>query len=120
VWLKVSNKAGSLKVGTPVKVAITGRMIAQTLKVPAAAILTAQDGSKSAMLVGSDGAAHRKPVTLGIEDGDDVQILSGLTPADEVITGGAYGLEDGAKVKVGPAAADDDEKPAAGKGGGGE
>jgi HlyD family secretion protein len=120
VWLRVDNKPGKLKVGTPVKVAITGRMIAQALKVPAAAILTAQDGSKSAMVVGSDGAAHRKPVTLGIEDGDDVQILSGLAPADQVITGGAYGLEDGAKVKVGPAAADDDEKPAAGKGGGGE
>jgi hypothetical protein len=34
----------------------------------------------------------------------------GLAPTDLVITGGAYGLDDGTKVKVG-AAADDDKKP---------
>ena len=118
VWLKLDNGMGTLKVGTPVKVAITGTTIAQAWKVPAAAILTAQDGSKSVMVVGDDGAAHRKAVKVGIEDGGDVQILSGLSATDTVITGGAYGLEDGSKVKVGPAEADDDAKPAAGKGGG--
>lgn len=116
VWLKIDNKAGKLKVGTPVKASITGRTVAQAMKVPAAAILTAQDGSKSVMLVGSDGAAHRKPVTAGIADGDDVQVLSGLSLTDTVITGGAYALDEGTKVKVGPAEADDDDKkPAAGK-----
>jgi multidrug efflux pump subunit AcrA (membrane-fusion protein) len=115
VWLKIDNKAGKLKVGTPVKVSITGRTVAQAWKVPAASILTAQDGSKSVMVVGDDGAAHRKPVTLGIADAEDVQVTGGLGATDLVITGGAYGLDDGTKVKVGPAA---EEAPAAGKGGG--
>jgi len=116
VWLKVDNKSGTLKVGTPVKVSITGRTEEQALKIPAASVLTAQDGSKSVMVVGSDGAAHRKPVTLGIADGEDVQITEGVSKSDTVITTGAYGLEDGAKVKVGPAE-EDEAKPAAGKGG---
>jgi HlyD family secretion protein len=103
VWLTIDNKAGKLKVGTPVKVSVTGRTVAKAWKVPAAAVLTAQDGSKSVMVVGSDGAAHRKPVTLGITDSDDVQILSGLSATEMVIIGGAYGLDDGTKVKVGPA-----------------
>jgi multidrug efflux pump subunit AcrA (membrane-fusion protein) len=115
VWLKIDNKAGKLKVGTPVKVSITGRSVAQAWKVPAASILTAQDGSKSVMVVGDDGAAHRKPVTLGIADAEDVQVTGGLGATDLVITGGAYGLDDGTKVKVGPA---EEEAPAAGKGGG--
>ena len=68
------------------------------------------------MVVGTDGAAHKKPVELGIQDGDDVQITKGLTTADTVITSGSYGLDEGAKVKVGKAD-DDDAKPAAGKGG---
>jgi multidrug efflux pump subunit AcrA (membrane-fusion protein) len=55
------------------------------------------------MVVGDDGTAHRKPVTLGIEDGDDVQVASGLAATDLVITSGAYGLDEGTKVKVGPA-----------------
>ena len=116
VWLKIDNKANTLKVGTPVKVVITGKTVAQAWKIPSAAVLTAQDGSKSVMLVGQDGAAHRKAVTLGISDGDDVQVLSGLSASDQVITGGAYGLEEGTKIKVG--AADDDDKPKAGKAGG--
>jgi multidrug efflux pump subunit AcrA (membrane-fusion protein) len=116
VWLKLDNKDGKLKAGTPAKVAITGRTVEKAWKVPATAVLTAQDGSKSVMVVGGDGAAHRRPVTVGIQDGDDVQILTGIAPGDQVITGGAYGLDDGTKVKVGPAESDDDK---AGKGGGG-
>jgi multidrug efflux pump subunit AcrA (membrane-fusion protein) len=69
-------------------------------------VVIAQDGTKSVMVVGDDGAAHRKPVTLGIADADDVQVTSGLAPGDMVITGGAYGLDEGTKVKVGPAADD--------------
>ena len=113
VWLRVENKKGEYKVGTPVKVSITGSTAAQALKVPVAAIVTAQDGSKSVMVVGSDNVAHRKAVSVGITDGDDIQILSGVTTTDTVITGGAYGLDDGTKVKVGPADSDDAKPDAA-------
>ena len=106
VWLKIGNKSGAFKVGTPVKVTITGRTVEKALKVTAAAVVAAEDGTKAVMVVGDDGAAHRKPVTLGITDADDVQITSGLAPGDIVITGGAYGLDEGTKVKVGPAADD--------------
>ena len=109
VWIELENAKGILKVGTPVKVAITGRVEAQTVKIPVKAVLTAQDGAKTVMVVGTDGAAHKKTVTLGITDGEDVQVLSGVDVADQVITGGAYGLDDGTKVKVGPAE-DDDKK----------
>ena len=111
VWLRIDNRGGSLKVGTPVRASVVGRSVASALKIPVAAVLTAQDGSKSVMVVGADGAAHRKPVTLGIQDADDVQILTGLARSDTVVEGGAYGLEEGTKVKVGPA--EEDEKPGA-------
>lgn len=112
VWLKIDNKAGKLKVGTPVKISIIGVSLPKALKVPASAILTAQDGSKSVMVIGSDGAAHRKPVTLGIHGDDDVQIASGVTAGDMVITTGAYGLDEGTKVKIGPAGGGDaDDAP---------
>ena len=78
VWLKIDNKSGALKVGTPAKVTVTGRTVANALKIPTSAVLTAQDGSKTVMVIGSDGAAHSKPVKLGIQDGEDVQVLSGL------------------------------------------
>ena len=107
VWLRVGNKSGALKVGTPVKASITGQTVEKAWKIPAAAVLTAQDGSKAVMLIGPDGKAHRKAVTLGIADGEDVEVTSGLVPGDTVITVGAYGLDDGAKVKVGTGGDDD-------------
>lgn len=117
VWVKIDNKAGTLKVGTQVKLSIMGGTDAHAWQIPTSSILTAQDGSKSVMVVGVDGAAHRKPVTLGLEDAENVQITSGIAPSDLVITGGAYGLEDGVKVKVGAAAGGD---KSSGKGGGAE
>jgi multidrug efflux pump subunit AcrA (membrane-fusion protein) len=116
IWLKADNKKGALKVGTPAKVSITGRAAENALKVPTSAILTAQDGTKSVMVIGADGAAHKKSVQTGIQDGEDVQITKGLTTSDMVITSGSYGLDEGTKVKIGKA--DEDEgKGAADKGG---
>lgn len=111
IWLGIDNRSGALKVGTPVKVSIAGRSEAHAVKIPLAAVLTAQDGSRSVMVVGADGVARRRPVTLGLVDVDEAQVLSGVTPADTVITTGAYGLDDGTKVKVGAA---DDKKSAGG------
>ncbi|MGA3133737.1 MAG: efflux RND transporter periplasmic adaptor subunit [Terracidiphilus sp.] len=107
VWLKIDNRPGRLKVGAPVKVTITGRTIENAMKVPLAAILTADDGSKSVMVVDAAGKAQQKKVTLGISDGVDVQVLSGLDASDQMITGGAYGLDPGTKVKVGKAGEDE-------------
>ena len=87
------------------KVTVKGKSVAQALKVPRSAILTADDGTKSVMVVGSDGAAHREHVTVGLVDGADVQVLSGVSPGDLVISGGAYALDEGTRVKVGPAEA---------------
>ncbi len=119
IWLRVDNKKSTLKVGTPVHASIVGRQVSQALTVPTSALLTAQDGSTSVMVVGADGAAHSKPVTAGITDDGRVQITRGLTTADMVITSGNYALQDGTKVKVGAAgdASDDVKKPDAAKGG---
>ena len=103
--MKLKNPDGQLKAGTPVHVSIVGRTVPNALQVPASALLTNEDGSLSVMVVGSDGTAHLKAVTVGIRLPDTVQILSGVSPDDIVIDTGGYGLQDGTKVKIG--AADD-------------
>lgn len=116
IWVRANNKSGALKAGTPVKISITGRTVENALKVPVSAILTGQDGSKSVMVVGADYTARKKAVQTGIQDDDEVQITQGLTPSDMVITSGSYGLDEGAKVKVGKGD-EDEEKPGSDKGG---
>jgi multidrug efflux pump subunit AcrA (membrane-fusion protein) len=66
------------------------------------------------MVTGPDGAAHRKIVQLGIQDGEDVQVISGVGMNDSIITEGAYGLDEGTKVKIGPTQEEGD-KPSADK-----
>ncbi len=119
VWLRVENPNGAYKAGTPVHASVTGRTVASAMTVPAEAIQTATDGnSKFVMVIGSDSAAHKKPITLGIVTKDSAQVLSGIAQQDMVISTGAYGLDEGTKVKIGAdptAKPDDDDKPAGGK-----
>jgi HlyD family secretion protein len=120
VWVRVENPKGQLKAGTPVHVSIDGRTVKQALLIPTEALQTASDGgSKFVMLVGTDGKAHKHAVTVGIQSAKEVQILSGISAADSVITNGAYGLDDGTKVKVEAAEEDKpgEDKPGAGKAG---
>ena len=39
-------------------------------------------------------------MTLGVREGNHVQILAGATPGEEVVTVGGMGLDDKAKVKI--------------------
>ncbi len=101
VWVKLKNIAGGYKAGTPVRVAVAGRAVPRAVKIPLAAVLTADDGAKFVMIVGKNGAAHKVTVQLGINDGEDVQVTQGLNGSETVITEGSYGLSDGTKVTVG-------------------
>jgi multidrug efflux pump subunit AcrA (membrane-fusion protein) len=101
VWLKVQNPRGQYKAGTPIHALIVGNTATNAMQVPISALLTGEDGSKSVMVVGPDSSAQKKPVTVGINDGKNVQITSGLKADEMVITSGAYGLDNGTKVRVG-------------------
>lgn len=109
VWLRIDNRGGKYKAGTPVTTSITGRTVAKAVKVPLSAVLTAVDGSKSVLVVGTDSLAHKKTVQLGISDGEDVQVTQGLDGSETVITTGSYGLDDRTKVKVGKATEDENQ-----------
>ena len=115
VWLKLANAGGQSKVGTPVHAVIRGYTISQAVQVPAAAILPADNGSTTVLVVGADGTAHKRAVQVGLRTEKSVQIVSGVTPADTVVTEGGYGLDDGTKVRAG-SDKDSDTKGADGAG----
>ncbi|MDQ1386548.1 MAG: hypothetical protein QOF56_2 [Acidobacteriaceae bacterium] len=100
VWLEAKNPKQQLKPGTSVELSLTARTVKDALVIPAAAVITAADGSSAVMVAGNDGKAHQKAVKLGIRHDDDVQILEGLTESDKVVSTGAYGLPDNTKVKI--------------------
>src|SRR6202166_4135228 len=100
VWLEAKNPKHELKPGTSVQLSLTAQTVKDALVVPASSVITTPDGATAVMLAGSDGRAHQKAVKLGIRNGDDVQILEGVTAADKVVATGAYGLPDKTKIKI--------------------
>jgi len=118
VWVAVPNRDGKFKVGTSVQVSVSARTVQNALCIPDEALIATKTGDPAVMVIGPDGIANQKPVKAGITDGRDTEILSGLGAGDQVVTKGAYGMDDGTKVKIAAAGAADDEKPSSGKAGG--
>jgi HlyD family secretion protein len=110
VWIQAKNPQTHLKPGTSVQVSMLAKTLPDSLVIPAAALLTAQDGSTSVMLVGSDNHAHKTNVRVGVRQDEQVQIIEGLKDGDKVVASGAYGLPDNTKIKVEGTGEKKDEK----------
>jgi len=116
IWMEAKNPKHQLLPGTSVQLSITAKTVKDALVVPAAAVVVAPDNTTAVMLAGTDGRAHQKTVKPGIRQGDDVQILEGVSENDKVVSNGAYGLPDNTKIKIeaAPAEAPEGGKPSAG------
>ena len=101
VWLELPNVKGQLRVGTSVHAVIRGKTVDKALQIPTAALLPGQDSVNTVMIVGPGSVAHLRAVKPGIRTKEAVQILDGLSPSDNVIVEGSYGLDDETKVVVG-------------------
>jgi RND family efflux transporter MFP subunit len=90
---------GTLPVGTPVQVQIVAEERTSALIVPASAVVREEDKA-AVFVVGPDSKAQRRAVTLGLESGDEVQVLSGLKEGERVVIKGQEELPDGATVTI--------------------
>jgi multidrug efflux pump subunit AcrA (membrane-fusion protein) len=115
IWIRAKNTKEQLRPGVNVQIAINAEKIPDALVVPAASILSREDGGDKVMVAGADSLAHERKVQLGIRSGDDVQILSGVKEREQVITVGGLGLEDKAKITTAKPEPDEDTKNGAGE-----
>jgi RND family efflux transporter MFP subunit len=56
--------------------------------------------SYSVFVSNGDSVAERRTLELGIEQGDKIEVLSGLSSGDNIIITGQQGLEDGGRISV--------------------
>lgn len=77
------------------------------------------DRSYAVFVSVGDSVAERRTLELGIEQGQTIEVLSGLSPSDKIITTGQTGLTDGAKIRVasGSTFTSPEKKTIAGQGG---
>jgi HlyD family secretion protein len=118
IWVEAVNPRERLRPGASVRVSIVAAKVPNAVVVPPAALLPTAEGETVVMVVGSDSLAHEKKIEVGIREPDKVQILSGVSPGEQVITVGGLGLEDKAKVTIQKPGEKADEDKADDKGAG--
>lgn len=115
VWIEIENPGEKLKPGTSVHALIITEAIKAATVIPVAAVLPGEEGGTAVLVISDDKVAHRRLVTLGVREGDKVQVLNGAHPGEEVVVVGGLGLDDKAKVKiVTPGAPEEPEEPEGG------
>ena len=119
IWVELDNSGEKLKPGASVHVKIITELVKNATTVPATAILPGEEGGTAVLVIDENSIAHRHVVTLGIREGNKVQILNGARPGDEVVVVGGLGVDDKAKVKKVDTTVqesdDDDNAPDSGK-----
>jgi RND family efflux transporter MFP subunit len=111
VWVEAAKPNPAVKPGMTVEVSMTGKTVKDAIVVPAGAVFkNAEGGTDYVVLAGSDQKAHWKTVQVGVRNGEDAQIVSGINAGDPIISSGGYALPDNTKIKVEAAPAEKDDK----------
>jgi multidrug efflux pump subunit AcrA (membrane-fusion protein) len=104
VEIDVDNRDGALLPGAYAQVHLALRTQHPALELPVSALLFRPDGVTVAV-IGQDGRAHLRKVTIGRDFGTYVEIATGVTSTDQVIDNPGDALADGQPVRVAAPAA---------------
>lgn len=91
VTFEFDNK-GAVIPGSFVEIYLLTAPMENVISVPVSALIEEQ-GVYSVYIREHEEAYRKMPVTLGADNGSEVQILSGLSAGDEVVTEGAYQIK---------------------------
>jgi membrane fusion protein (multidrug efflux system) len=98
VTVSVKDESRQLKPGMFGRVRIVYDTNQNTLTVPKNAVMT-EDGSSSVYVINNK-MAYRKTINTGYVNGDNIEVLDGLSPEDTVVTIGQSSLQDSALVEI--------------------
>ncbi len=88
---EAKNADNRLRVGQSVNLFVETARTEDTLAIPAAAIVE-EDGRPIAFVQAGGETFQKRDLTLGIRDGNWVQVVSGITEGERVMTKGAYAV----------------------------
>jgi membrane fusion protein (multidrug efflux system) len=92
------DSPSQVRPGSFVTINIVRETRADTLLVPREAVI--RELQKAHVFVADGELAEKRAITLGLEEGEFVEALSGVEAGDQVIVAGQGGLKDGSPVKI--------------------
>ncbi len=108
IEVALPNKDGALLPGAFVQVALP-LVASASLSIPANALLIRSDGIRVAV-VDHNGRVHLRPIRIGRNYGEVVEVLDGVTASEQVVLNPADSIADGDQVNVAVAATGKDGK----------
>jgi len=99
VRLRFENKDESLKPNMFAKVAIYGGAKREVLTIPREALIRSGNEQRVIISVGNGGFQARK-VKAGIESGEFIEIIDGLSEGDKIVTSGQFLIDSEASLKA--------------------
>ena len=98
IEIAVDNADRTLKPEMVVRLELTREVLRDVITVPQETIIRDERGTS--VFVAANGEAVRRVVELGPMSGDEIVILSGVEPGDQIIVSGQADLAQGDKVRV--------------------
>lgn len=99
VEIEIPNPANVLQPGMFGRLSLVVDRHSRAILLPAAALLATDTGTWAYVV--REGRAHRVPVSVGHDTGEEIEILKGLQGNEMVVVAGRDLLSDGAEVRVG-------------------
>ncbi|MCP4686610.1 MAG: efflux RND transporter periplasmic adaptor subunit [Desulfobacterales bacterium] len=96
--IKIDNPRGRLLPGMFARVEIVKGAVENGLAVPLYAVITRN--KETFVYVETDGAAYKRPIRIGVQEGWMVEVSEGLRPDERVIVVGHRGVHDDQKINV--------------------
>jgi membrane fusion protein (multidrug efflux system) len=98
VTVEAVNAPAGVRPGAFVAIDIVRERHAGALLLPRESVI--RELRTAHVFVTEDNVAVKRSVTLGIEEGDKVEVLTGLEAGDSVVVAGQGGLDDGQRIKI--------------------
>lgn len=98
VTVEIRDRMGTLRPGMFTTVNLVIAIQENVLQVEKKALVAEAEGSYAFLF--QDGTAEKRLLEIGIAEGDYVEVLSGLSDGDSIITVGQEGLRNGAPVRI--------------------
>lgn len=107
--IDVPNPAGRLRPGMYVHASVVLEELPDALAVPRAAVVFS--GATAHCVVVRDSKAERVPVVVGWQVGEDVQVVSGLTGSETIVSQNPAQLQAGQRIRIAASGAANLPKP---------
>jgi len=101
VEILIDNPEGTIKPGMFAKVTVPVKIHTDAIIISRASLIgDAGAKTQNVFVIDEDSVSQRRPVEIGLSRGAEVEVLSGITEGEAVVTAGQHALKDGESVRV--------------------